>query len=237
MCIGQDVRGNIKLSLKATIPKQDSLNDNLDGQASVVPANQAVNVWASPSLENTTCMENLASSNDLQDKSNELQSATCSSPAVVIRSAAECDAQDLAAGKRITKKRGRLSRSSPRPYNASLPCQDVGESPKNRDDVSLKKRRRTKKEKEMDASSGTKQKSDSTLKTVSLADDVDEKPKPSIRADSLKLGDTVTAKVYQIRAHGLVNGRRDFEVGKELLVRCSSFSSKGIPVFSLLKDK
>ncbi|KAJ8479585.1 hypothetical protein OPV22_023312 [Ensete ventricosum] len=252
MCIGQDVRGNIKLSLKATIPKQDSLNDNLDGQASVVPANQAVNVWASPSLENTTCMENLASSNDLQDKSNELQSATCSSPAVVIRSAAECDAQDLAAGKRITKKRGRVSRSSPRPYNASLPCQDVGESPKNRDDVSLKKRRRTKKEKEMDASSGTKQKSDSTLKTVSLADDVDEKPKPSIRADSLKLGDTVTAKVYQIRAHGLVlelnggirgmfkfevNGRRDFEVGKELLVRCSSFSSKGIPVFSLLKDK
>ncbi|URE47790.1 Polyribonucleotide nucleotidyltransferase, RNA binding domain [Musa troglodytarum] len=279
-----DVRGNIKLSLKATIPKQDSLNDNLDGQASVVPANQAanvldgqasvvpanqaatvldgqasvvpanqaVNVWASPSLENTTCMENLGSSNDLQDESNELQSATCSSPAVVIRSAAECDAQDLAAGKQITTKRRKLSKSSPRPYNASLPHQDGGESPKNRDDVSLKKRRQTKKQKEMDAISGTKQKSDSTLKTVSLASDVDEKPKPRICADSLKLGDTVTAKVYQIRARGLVlelnggirgmfkfevNGRRDFEVGKELLVRCSSFSSKGIPVFSLLEDE
>lgn len=203
MCIGQDVRGNIKLSLKATIPKQDSLNDNLDGQASVVPANQAVNVWASPSLENTTCMENLGSLNDAQDESNELQSATCSSPAVVIRSAAECDAQDVAVVKHITTKRRKPSKSSPRPYNASLPCQDVGESPKN-NDVSLKKRRQTKKKKEMDAFSGTKQKSDSTLETVSLAYDVDEKPKPTIRADSLKLGDTVTAKVHQIRAHGLV---------------------------------
>jgi polyribonucleotide nucleotidyltransferase len=30
------------------------------------------------------------------------------------------------------------------------------------------------------------------------------------------------------------NGHKDFEVGEELLVKCSSFNAKGIPVFSLL---
>ena len=32
------------------------------------------------------------------------------------------------------------------------------------------------------------------------------------------------------------NGMRDFKVGEELRVQCSSFSGKGIPVMSLLDD-
>lgn len=32
------------------------------------------------------------------------------------------------------------------------------------------------------------------------------------------------------------NGKRDFEVGDELRVKCSSFSSKGIPVVSTAED-
>ncbi|XP_011098446.1 polyribonucleotide nucleotidyltransferase 2, mitochondrial [Sesamum indicum] len=69
-------------------------------------------------------------------------------------------------------------------------------------------------------------------------------------AKKLKLGTEVTAKVHQIRAHGLVldlgggirgmfrfetGSRRDFEVGEEMRVKCSSFSSKGIPVMTLVR--
>lgn len=32
------------------------------------------------------------------------------------------------------------------------------------------------------------------------------------------------------------NGKDDFEIGDELQVECSSFSSKGIPVMSLVED-
>lgn len=67
----------------------------------------------------------------------------------------------------------------------------------------------------------------------------------------LKIGTKVTAKVYQIRARGLVldlggglrgmyrfeTDGKDFEVGDELRVECSSFSSKGIPVVSLVDDQ
>ena len=34
----------------------------------------------------------------------------------------------------------------------------------------------------------------------------------------------------------LQNGKTDFEVGDELRVQCSSFSSKGIPVLSLVDE-
>ncbi|GFP98947.1 polyribonucleotide nucleotidyltransferase 2 mitochondrial [Phtheirospermum japonicum] len=69
-------------------------------------------------------------------------------------------------------------------------------------------------------------------------------------AKKMKLGMKLTAKVHQIRAHGLVldlgggiramyrfeNGsKRDFEIGDEVKVKCASFSSKGIPVMSLLQ--
>lgn len=33
------------------------------------------------------------------------------------------------------------------------------------------------------------------------------------------------------------NGKRDFEVGDELQVKCTSFSSKAIPVVSLVDDE
>ncbi|RWR91768.1 hypothetical protein CKAN_02094200 [Cinnamomum micranthum f. kanehirae] len=40
----------------------------------------------------------------------------------------------------------------------------------------------------------------------------------------------------QTTLHSFGNGKRDFKVGEELRVQCSSFSSKGIPVMSLLDD-
>ncbi|PIN21833.1 putative RNA-binding polyribonucleotide nucleotidyltransferase [Handroanthus impetiginosus] len=76
------------------------------------------------------------------------------------------------------------------------------------------------------------------------------KAKAPVDATKLKLGMELTAKVHQIRAHGLVldlgggirgmyrfetGSRREFQVGEELQVKCSSFSSKGIPVMSLIQ--
>ncbi|XP_042456939.1 polyribonucleotide nucleotidyltransferase 2, mitochondrial-like [Zingiber officinale] len=221
MCIGQDIRGNIKLSLKATIPKKGS-PDKQDP----VPAKQSANVGVSPSEDVATCTES-------------------STPSILIRSAAECEAQERAAVQH-TKAKSRKQASSPRPY-------DPSSAPQNLEESSVKKKRQSKKEKEKEVSDGTKTKRKaSTRKSVSHADDGDNKSKPSAQAQSLKIGDRLPAKVYQIRTHGLVlelsggtrgmykfevNGRRDFEVGKELQVRCSSFSTKGIPVFSLSENE
>ncbi|KAG6479476.1 hypothetical protein ZIOFF_062942 [Zingiber officinale] len=230
MCIGQDLRGNMKLSLKATSPKKSSV-DNHDP----ISAKQSVNVWASPSENVATCTENLESTDVVQGESNEIQSITDSSPAVVIRSVAECEAQEFAAGRVTQTTLRRLSRS-PRPYDSS---QDAGKS--------NLQNRQSKKEKNV--SNGTKGKAGTIQGSVSHTGG--EKPKPSVQAGSLKIGEKLIAKICQIRAHGLVlelssgirgmykfevNGKRDFELGKELQVRCSSFSIKGIPVFALLEN-
>ncbi|KAG6476638.1 hypothetical protein ZIOFF_065883 [Zingiber officinale] len=230
MCIGQDLRGNMRLSLKATSPKKGSV-DNHDP----ISAKQSVNVWASPSENVATCTENLESTDVVQGESNEIQSITDSSPAVVIRSVAECEAQEFAAGRVTQTTLRRLSRS-PRPYDSS---QDAGKS--------NLQNRQSKKEKNV--SNGTKGKAGTIQGSVSHTGG--EKPKPSVQAGSLKIGEKLIAKICQIRAHGLVlelssgirgmykfevNGKRDFELGKELQVRCSSFSIKGIPVFALLEN-
>ncbi|KAF5961969.1 hypothetical protein HYC85_003178 [Camellia sinensis] len=86
-------------------------------------------------------------------------------------------------------------------------------------------------------------------------DDLNDKEavvEASISLKNLKLGMKVIAKVHQIRARGIVldlgdgirgmyrfeaGGRRDFEVGGELRVKCSSFTSKGIPVMSMVEDE
>ncbi|KAJ6754254.1 POLYRIBONUCLEOTIDE NUCLEOTIDYLTRANSFERASE [Salix purpurea] len=88
--------------------------------------------------------------------------------------------------------------------------------------------------------------------TEDRLNDEDAKVVSPLSAKSLKLGMQVTAMVYQIRALGLVldlgngvrgmyrfetNGKRDFEIGDELLVKCTSFSSKGLPVMSLVDDE
>ncbi|KAL2930534.1 Polyribonucleotide nucleotidyltransferase 2 mitochondrial [Bienertia sinuspersici] len=73
-----------------------------------------------------------------------------------------------------------------------------------------------------------------------------------IRAKDLKTWDNSTSKVYQIRARGLVldlggglkgmyrfekHDKGDYKVGDELRVQCSSFTGKGVPIMSLVKDE
>ncbi|KAK4417791.1 Polyribonucleotide nucleotidyltransferase 2, mitochondrial [Sesamum alatum] len=168
MCIGLDVRGNINLSLKATLPKLGSNTNPAVGE-SVAPVPQAPKVWKP--------VNNVQKEQESKDDPPMGVGESLSS--IVIRSAAECDEDEKSAG---------LNRSC----KGGVP---------------------------MDAK-------------------------------KLKLGMAVTAKVHQIRAHGLVldlgggvrgmfrfetGSRRDFEVGEEMRVKCSSFSSKGIPIMTLVR--
>nr|CAB3447244.1 unnamed protein product [Digitaria exilis] len=240
MCIGQDVRGNIKLSLKATLPKprkkKDSeIKDPLPSQGvgwAAVENMPSVGVDAEPSscqLDNGTTEE----------------APAFSSPSVIIRSADDCDAQDAANG---PKKRVKVAKASPRPYKPPSQHKEVRTATAKKAPGATKK---TKKEKSEESGSNSLETSGSQElpeQTASSTQDLKQSP-VNFRSGSMKLGDVVTAKVYQIRAFGLVlelsdggrgmhkfeaNGKKEFEVGQELLVKCASFNAKGIPVFSLL---
>ncbi|GAU16225.1 hypothetical protein TSUD_298570 [Trifolium subterraneum] len=72
-----------------------------------------------------------------------------------------------------------------------------------------------------------------------------------LSAEDFKVGTEVNAKVCQIREQGLVldlggirgmyrfkeNGKKDFKIGDEMRVVCSSFNSKRIPIMSAVDDK
>ncbi|XP_047332941.1 polyribonucleotide nucleotidyltransferase 2, mitochondrial [Impatiens glandulifera] len=180
-CIGQDVRGNIKLSLKDF----SNLNKTVQGllrhsveapvQASVCNIDrQNVDQHSVLGILNrdTTCQ-------------NDDTKTSQPSPPFLIRSAEECDEEE----------------------------KSVGLNKKGEDEDTV--------------TSG-------------------------LDAQKLKIGTQVMAKVHQIRARGIVldlgNGIRgmyrfegndstpEFEVGQVLCMKCSTFSSKGIPVMSLVKD-
>jgi polyribonucleotide nucleotidyltransferase len=90
MCIGQDVRGNIKLSLKATLP--------------------------TPKKNLVECPVDVASQH-LQEKTSE-DVISSSTPPVIIRSAEECDSHDIA-NELLTKKKRSLKVSKYYPRTSS----------------------------------------------------------------------------------------------------------------------
>lgn len=236
MCIAQDVRGNIKLSLKALSPQPGSDVKNSAVGESVAPTKPTPSVWASVG-DISNCQENLNSvlgDSSIGKDEDQTDSATYSSPSILIRSAAECDAQESATdwssqGNKKSTKCLQNSESNPK----SSPSQLEGcHSPISNTSISSHQK---------------------VTNFTSIKQKVDQKEvKGRISAKSLRLGDRLMATVYKIRAHGLVlelgggirgmyrfeaNGKRNFEIGELLQVKCSSFSSKGIPVMSLLEDE
>ncbi|KAG0483265.1 hypothetical protein HPP92_011349 [Vanilla planifolia] len=233
MCIGQDVRGNIKLSLKATLPLRGSIN------------------LSAGSSDVSFCAE--GGNLNVSKTETDIENAAYSTPSIIIRSAAECETQDGAKTWNSTEKTSR--KSLPKPYNpVSSQSGTVGfgrfnsnVSPEQKA-ANLLRMAHIKKERDSISVDVYKQESEectSKYKTKSSG-------MANHQNNSLKLGDEVTAKIYQIRTHGLVlevggglrgmykfeaNGRKDFEVGEMILAKCSSFSDKGIPVFSLFEDK
>ena len=209
MCIGQDVRGNIKLSLKATLPqpRKKKVLESKDPLPS-----QEVG-WAS--------VDNMPSVGaDAEPSSSKHEEApTFSTPSVVIRSEADCDAQDASNG---PKKRPKVVKSSPRPYKAPSERQEVRTATAKKAPGATKK---TKKVKIKESGSDGLESSGSEVPEQTASNTLDLKQSPvNFQSGSMKLGDVITAKVYQIRAFGLVlelsdgaRGMHKFKVTIQLL--------------------
>ncbi|KAF4381584.1 polyribonucleotide nucleotidyltransferase 2, mitochondrial isoform X1 [Cannabis sativa] len=245
-CIGQDVRGNIKLSLKAVTQTGSSLKVTQTGSEK---NNAHESLKEAPKY--SVSSENMFNGPEKDDDSSETSEEelvnknegsgadlnSLSIPQILIRSAAECDEEENSAG---------LTR------NVNSKAKAVGATEGDRRSKLLSQM----KEERKSDSKFKSQDGDELKKTLTSffhsRNDTEADTDATVTARSLKLGMKVTAKVYQIRAHGLVldlggglrgmyrfetNGRKDFEIGEELKVECSSFSTKGIPVLSLLDDE
>lgn len=228
MCIGQDVRGNIKLSLKATLPQLKSKKNNVTEEP-VPVIKEAPKVWTSVGNLPNEQEEQKITDAELMLSRSTVKPSTSSNPGFLIRSAAECDEED----KTVSLNQGSKSNSK-----------------------TLRATKRDRKQKtkvpESDDSDASIYSSGHSSHAVDRLNDEDAKVVSPLSAKSLRLGMKIAAKVYQIRALGLVldlgngvrgmyrfetNGKRDFEIGDELLVKCTSFSSKGLPVMSLVDDQ
>ncbi|XP_052197559.1 polyribonucleotide nucleotidyltransferase 2, mitochondrial [Diospyros lotus] len=215
-CIGQDIRGNIKLSLKETLPRSRS-ETNIVLEGASTHTKQVPDGWPAVGDVLTGQVTQPSAVADLQVSTYENSgvASSGSSPSILIRSATECDEEEKSAN----------LNQNPKPTKVK-----------------------------MSKLSSLKLERESNLKFV-IEDDQNDKEAlidTPISAKNLTLGTKITAKVHQIRARGLVlhlgsglygmyrfetGGRSDFEVGDELLVKCSSFSSKGIPIMTMVEDE
>ena len=207
MCIGQDVRGNIKLSLKATLPRpRADTNNVVEGS---VPSVKEPNIWASVEEFSNEQENQNSTSEELSGSKNEMSGvnpSTSSIPSILIKSAAECDEEEKSAAlsqnlKRTTSSAG-ASKSKCKSKN-SPPEDHANDSPfSNSGLFSTKNVKKSKRvlQKEGDTESKSSQDGDTTN---GLADKEDEVGAP-ITAKKMKIGKKLTAKVYEIRTHGLV---------------------------------
>lgn len=196
-CIGQDVRGNIKLSLKATIPQSGSVKRNVT-EASFPSSKEEVEYSAS---EENMCnagekQNNITDTLDAflvnKNEVSDVNPSQFSVTPILIRSAAECDEEEKSAG--LTEKSKTKSRS-------------LGASEA---DGKSKPLLRKKGDKRLNSKSKSKDgeeitqilKSDTSNR--SNLGDSEAETRTTISAKSLKLGTKVTAKVFQVRTNGLI---------------------------------
>ncbi|KAK8710245.1 hypothetical protein V6N13_145579 [Hibiscus sabdariffa] len=241
MCIGQDVRGNIKLSRKAILRRSESEEKGV-AEGSAPLTKEKPNIWVS--LENVSKGEHQKSTPEelsaSEMKKIETNQSVSLQPAVVIRSAAECDEEEKSAGlsktsKRAPKAKGTLNKDSK---------QKTVQSSNNKPDSSTLSSMLA----ESLSQKGGEKKIVSADEGEAILDDQNKESdvQTPLKPEKLKLGTKVTAKIYQIRARGLVldlgggirgmyrfepNGEREFTIGDELRVQCSSFTSKDGEMF------
>ncbi|KAK7266061.1 hypothetical protein RIF29_18701 [Crotalaria pallida] len=255
MCIGQDFRGNIKLSLKATLPHPGKSETTDVDEGSVASAKEKAkekaNIWT-PVWNVSSTKEQPNSASELpigiggeilqsiaeSDKAGGVKIKSAASQTFLIRSVAECDEEEKSNSENLSSKSttvdngvqlDRKSKSRRSQNVVDSPSSDSGPSPYK-----------------------TAKKSKLPMQKESCKEAGDKGDKAAVTAKGLKLGTKVTATVYQIRAHGLVlnlggglrgmyrfeeNSKSDYKVGDEMRVVCSSFNSKGIPVLSLVEDE
>lgn len=187
MCIGQDVRGNIKLSLKATLPQLGSDANNMaEGSGPVMK--ETPDVWPSVGSESSGQEEQKPVVDELQVSRSVVDDSTSSLPSFLIRTAAECDEEEKSAS---------LSQDS------KSDCKGASKTSKT---IQASKSGRKKKTKpsqndNLDVpflSSGL------VSHTQNNLNDKEAAVEAPISAKNLKVGTKVTAKVHQVRALGLV---------------------------------
>ncbi|CAH1412980.1 unnamed protein product [Lactuca virosa] len=251
MCIGQDLRGNIKLSLKATLPQKTKKPD--------------------PIKTSSDLSKQVEDSPPRQQEPQNSTSYSATSP-IVIRSAVECDEEEklstLISSVKHNSKLPRVSKpksSSQKPKSLKsssnedeLGCDSGSKKTKGGKPFLLTEKRTnsgsnyTSSEEEEEDDDKHKHAFTNVVDISDFFKDRESKvEETSIDAKKLKLGTKVTAKIVQVRARGLVldlgggingmyrfegGGKQDFEVGSEVRVQCTSFNSKGIPVMSIVQD-
>ncbi|GAB2230862.1 hypothetical protein Droror1_Dr00015157 [Drosera rotundifolia] len=285
MCIGQDVRGNIKLSLKATLPRPGKeVRHSVDDAAAPIGVAAArlsasvSDVNSLPAQESSNLEEQPIQGNRVQDEEPSASLTT----SFLIRSAAECDdgerASDLGQDS-VDVSSAELSRKS-KSLRLKTEKKQIGKSA-----VTAKKPRALQRNQPKDevpspssllslfvtsdevcngdekthglcedSGSTTSPELKTEKKEMAKSDVTTEKKeaaKTTVNAKNFKIGKKLTAKVFEIRARGLVldlggglkgmlrfedNGKKDFKIGDKLKVVCTSFSSKGIPVMSPEKN-
>ncbi|KAI9178408.1 hypothetical protein LWI28_026116 [Acer negundo] len=263
MCIGTDVRGNIKLSLKATSPRLESDKRKVV-EGSVPVQKEATHVWAS--IEDVS-HEQKQESPLSKNNTSGVNHYNSSIPTVLIRSVAECDEEEKSSGLSRSSKSGLKPTAAPKcdVREKKVPSQDdevlslfnipnsFSSSKPKIPKSFLEKGRKKASNSTFKFKDGDEDRcSTSQTDTHDKLSDEETKVESLMTTKNLKLGTKVNAKVYQIRAHGLVldlgggirgmyrfegNGKDNFEVGNELLVECSSFTGKGIPVMSLVDEE
>ncbi|KAK1438824.1 hypothetical protein QVD17_04635 [Tagetes erecta] len=260
MCIGQDLRGNIKLSLKATLPQKTKKYDAVEGslnQSKQKPTHGKDSL--SEQEDQTSTVKDLPEDTDLSTKPNPSYSSM--SP-IVIRSAVECDEEEKSAGLGSNLKNNsnlkpqRASKSKSSQVLKTLKSLSKFELASSKRPRITKPYLRTEKRMSYDdnyASSDEDKNEDESKSAILLyLEDQERKVEGRIDAKKLKLGMKVTAKVLQIRSRGLVldlgggihgmhrfesdDSKQEFEVGNEVEAQCTSFTSKGVPVMSIIQD-
>lgn len=270
MCIGQDVRGNIKLSRKATLPRPAHEMKNVFDKSCPLPK-EAPKVWASigdvsdGEEQQKSTVEELP---DIKNETSRVNLPVSATSAVVIRSVAECDEAEKDDGvsenskskpksasisKRVRK--SKTSSSQDDEYDSLFSNSGLSSTTKSKKPKSFFQKET---KKESDTVFRSEDESEDKYNFASEArggnemDDKEAELDTSLNARKLKIGMKITAKVYQVRTRGLVldlgggirgmyrfeaNGKKDFELGDTLHVRCSSFTSKGIPVVSVVYEE
>ena len=238
-CIGQDVRGNIKLSLKATLPRPGSDGDNVS-EALFASLKEAPKYSASyedmfnepekHSGTSGTSEELLVNKNEVSG----IDAAISSIPQILIRSAAACDEEEKSAGltrnsksksssadeseneeksaglTRNSKRKSRnAAESEEEEKSAGLTRNSKSKSSASEGDRKLKRLSRKIGEKESNSMFKSQNGDDIKQSIASLVckrsdSEAETETEAPVTAKSLKLGTKVTAKVYQVRARGLV---------------------------------
>ncbi|KAK9052405.1 hypothetical protein SSX86_029034 [Deinandra increscens subsp. villosa] len=265
MCIGQDLRGNIKLSLKATLPQKTKKSVVVEGSSNL--SKQKLDS-CTPGKDLLTKQEGQISavkdSPEDTDTSTKLNSSYSSTSPIVIRSAVECDEEEKSAGlgsdlknnSSLKPQRDLKSKSSQKLKTLkSLSGSDSGSVLSKKSRI-VKPYLLTEKAINYDTYLSSDEDKNEDQHKSGILDYLEEqvyKVEGPRDAKKLKLGTKVTAKILQVRARGLVldlgggikgmyrfesrgGGKQEFEVGNEVQAQCMSFTGKGIPVMSIIQD-